>query len=79
MKFSEKNCRKQKLKNMIGILFTVYPPHGSFGSKIVGGKDAEDGQAPYQCSLQSSSKFHFCGCSIISSKWVLTAAHCVAG
>lgn len=38
----------------------------------MGGKDAPDGVAPFQSSLQFEKK-HFCGCSIISNKWVLTA------
>lgn len=45
---------------------------------IVGGEDAPDGAFPYQCSLQVS-KSHSCGCSILDSKWILTASHCVYG
>lgn len=44
----------------------------------MGGKDAPDGFAPYQCSMQVNKR-HFCGCSIISNEWILTASHCVAG
>lgn len=46
--------------------------------RILNGNDAEDGEAPYQCSLQKYSK-HFCGCAIISSRFVLSAAHCLLG
>ncbi|XP_017770707.1 PREDICTED: chymotrypsin-1-like [Nicrophorus vespilloides] len=46
--------------------------------RIVGGLEAEDGQFPYQVSLQSKGK-HTCGGSIITDKWILTAAHCVIG
>lgn len=42
---------------------------------MVGGQDAEEGQAPFQCSMQVN-KQHYCGCAIISSKFLLTAAHC---
>lgn len=49
-----------------------------FGQKIVGGTDAERGEFPYIVSLQGSWG-HFCGGSLISENWVLTAAHCVRG
>lgn len=55
----------------------MYPPQG-VSSRIVGGRDAEDGAVPYQCSLQTNKR-HFCGCSVISKKWIVTASHCVDG
>ena len=42
---------------------------------IVGGAAAKAGEAPYQVSLQRPSS-HFCGGSIISDIWIVTAAHC---
>ena len=50
--------------------------------KIVGGKVAPDGTDPWQVSLDVSwiadpFKAHFCGGSIYSDKWIVTAAHCV--
>lgn len=46
-------------------------------TRIVNGSNATDGQFPHQVSLRKSlDNTHFCGGSIITSKWILTAAHC---
>lgn len=44
---------------------------------IVGGTAAQITSFPWQVSLQGQGQ-HFCGGSIISPTWILTAAHCVA-
>jgi trypsin len=44
---------------------------------VVNGTTAAAGQFPFMASLQDGSGFSFCGGSVISSGWVLTAAHCV--
>ncbi|XP_015037024.2 chymotrypsin-1-like [Drosophila pseudoobscura] len=45
-------------------------------SRVINGEDAEVGLAPYQVSLQIGG-FHFCGGSIITPFWVISAAHCL--
>lgn len=43
--------------------------------RIVGGFPIDIKQVPWQASMQRNGK-HACGASIISDKWLLTAAHC---
>ncbi|XP_071530484.1 chymotrypsin-2-like [Panulirus ornatus] len=49
-------------------------PISLIDSKIVNGVDASLGEYPYQVSVGG-----FCGGSLISKTWVLTAAHCFTG
>uniref|UniRef100_A0A8C3E503 Chymotrypsin like n=1 Tax=Corvus moneduloides TaxID=1196302 RepID=A0A8C3E503_CORMO len=44
--------------------------------RIVNGQNAVPGSWPWQVSLQTRTGSHFCGGSLISQYWVVTAAHC---
>lgn len=57
-------------KNLITPSFTWY-------NRIVGGQPAKEGSWPWIAMLVKSSQ-QFCGASIISENWLITAAHCVA-
>ena len=51
-----------------------------FNAKVVSGQTARPNSWPWQVSFRRvGSTFHFCGGSIISDQWVVTAAHCVQG
>ncbi|XP_069479703.1 ovochymase-2 [Ambystoma mexicanum] len=52
------------------------PSFFSFLSRIVGGSEAGHGAHPWMCSMKKQGR-HFCGCTIITEEWLITAAHCV--
>ncbi|NP_001089634.1 uncharacterized protein LOC734694 precursor [Xenopus laevis] len=43
--------------------------------RIMGGQDSQEGRWPWQVSLRRNGK-HFCGGTLISNLWVVSAAHC---
>ncbi|ROL52489.1 Plasminogen [Anabarilius grahami] len=51
-------------------------PKRCFG-RIVGGCISKPHSWPWQISLRTRTKIHFCGGTLIDAQWVLTAAHCL--
>ncbi|MCJ8747962.1 hypothetical protein PDJAM_G00159510 [Pangasius djambal] len=49
-----------------------------FRTRIVGGNASLSGQYPWQVSLQYQNQY-LCGGSLITNRWIVTAAHCVYG
>uniref|UniRef100_A0A673AQT2 Chymotrypsin-like elastase family member 2A n=1 Tax=Sphaeramia orbicularis TaxID=375764 RepID=A0A673AQT2_9TELE len=61
------------------IIFNLYISD-TFVIRVVSGEDVRPHSWPWQISVQSDSSGrwrHVCGGTLISSTWVLTAAHCI--
>ncbi|NXJ14697.1 FA7 factor, partial [Odontophorus gujanensis] len=54
-----------------------FPSHGHTDPRITGGTLCHRGQCPWQVLIRDSRDIGFCGGSLINSRWVITAAHCL--
>lgn len=64
------------LANQAASLPKLSAPRFPINGRIVGGIAMTIDEIPYQVSLQHGLG-HFCGGSIISNRWILSASHCV--
>jgi secreted trypsin-like serine protease len=53
------------------------PIEQTVSTRIVGGSNAQANAWPWQVALLSANGTFFCGGSLLSSTWVVTAAHCL--
>ncbi|XP_032682779.1 vitellin-degrading protease-like [Odontomachus brunneus] len=60
------------------LCLTLIASASSLDPRIIGGSSTTIDKYPYQVSIHYEGKL-FCGGSIISNQWILTAAHCVYG
>lgn len=47
------------------------------GTRIVGGSEVRENEYPWMASLWNAKRKFFCGGSIVTDQYVLTAAHCL--
>lgn len=70
-----------KLIRYIGFIFSAENSDGEplqRVKRVYDGRDSSIREFPFMISLEHDSK-HWCGGSVVSSKYTLTAAHCVEG
>uniref|UniRef100_A0A8C5QRT6 Transmembrane serine protease 6 n=1 Tax=Leptobrachium leishanense TaxID=445787 RepID=A0A8C5QRT6_9ANUR len=69
------DCNDKSDEKHCGCGIQVSESRQAAGSRLVGGVSSQEGEWPWQASLQVQGA-HMCGGSLISDRWILSAAHC---